>query len=224
MDKIFNKGLSEDDKKEGLLKKLKNIEDKNEQLLKIKNKKENIEEATDFVKEPLSLEAKALIEEIRIIEKDVNYKKLIIRGGKNVTYNFSDFKTFNEFFRDLYYKKMTINDAEIRQNKFDSKRDALDNYPPRVPEYIEAKNSLLNNTKNFYEGTKKIIKGFKEKIFPIKSDDEAEQQQTSEKSTNDDAIALNEWIIKEETSINRELFKKYFLFQTPSALLKGLYE
>ena len=39
--KIFNKGLSEEDKKEGLLKKLKNIEDKNEQLLEIKNKTEN---------------------------------------------------------------------------------------------------------------------------------------------------------------------------------------
>ena len=83
MDKIFNKGLSEDDKKEGLLKKLENIEDKNEQLPKIKHKTENIKEVSDFVKEPLSLEAKALIEEIRIIEKDVNYKKLIIRGGKN---------------------------------------------------------------------------------------------------------------------------------------------
>ena len=34
MGKIFNKGLSEDDKKEGLLKKLKNIEDKNEEELK----------------------------------------------------------------------------------------------------------------------------------------------------------------------------------------------
>ena len=96
--KIFNKGLSEDGKKEGLLKKLKNIEDKNEQLLKIKNKTENIEEATDFVKETLSLEAKALIEEIKIIQKDVDYRKLIIRGGNNVTYDFSDFKTFNELF------------------------------------------------------------------------------------------------------------------------------
>ena len=47
--KIFNKGLSKEDKKEGLLKKLKNIEDKNEQLLKIKNKTENIKEVTDFV-------------------------------------------------------------------------------------------------------------------------------------------------------------------------------
>ena len=34
MGKIFNKGLSEEDKKEGLLKKLKNIEDKNEEQLK----------------------------------------------------------------------------------------------------------------------------------------------------------------------------------------------
>ena len=32
---IFNKGLSEEDKKKGLLKKLRNIEDKNKQLLKI---------------------------------------------------------------------------------------------------------------------------------------------------------------------------------------------
>ena len=32
--KIFNKGLSEDDKKEGLFKRLKNIEDKNKEQLK----------------------------------------------------------------------------------------------------------------------------------------------------------------------------------------------
>ena len=42
-------------------------------MLKIKNKTENIKEVTDFVKEPLSLEAKALVEEIRIIQKDVSY-------------------------------------------------------------------------------------------------------------------------------------------------------
>ena len=32
--KVFNKGLNEDDKKEGLFKRLKNIEGKNEKLLK----------------------------------------------------------------------------------------------------------------------------------------------------------------------------------------------
>ena len=33
MGKVFNKGLSEEDKKEGILKRLKNIEDKNENYL-----------------------------------------------------------------------------------------------------------------------------------------------------------------------------------------------
>ena len=75
---IFNKGLSEDDKKEGLLKKLKNIEDKNEELLKIKNKTENIKEITNLIKEPSSLEAMVLIEEIKTIQKDVDYKKLLV--------------------------------------------------------------------------------------------------------------------------------------------------
>ena len=112
--------MSEEDEKEELLKKLKNIEDKNEQLLKIKNKAENIKEVTGFVEESFSLEAKALIEEIRTIQKDVDYRKLIIRGGNNVTYDFSNYKTFKELFRDLYYKKMTINDAEMRQNEFNS--------------------------------------------------------------------------------------------------------
>ena len=116
---------------------------------------------------------------------------------------------------------MTINDAEIRQNKFNSKRDVLDNYSPKDKKYIEEKNSLINNAKSFYEG-KKIIEGFKEKIFPIKSDDETEQQQTSKKPTKDYVMALNEWIIEEETNINSELIKKYCLFQTLSALLKDI--
>ena len=43
--KVFNKGLDESDKKEGLLKKLKNIEDKNEQQLQaIKNQSETIKD------------------------------------------------------------------------------------------------------------------------------------------------------------------------------------
>ena len=36
--RIFNKGLSEEDKKEGLFKRLKSIKDKDEKLLEVKNK------------------------------------------------------------------------------------------------------------------------------------------------------------------------------------------
>ena len=72
--KIFNMGLDkkEKDKKEGLFKRIKNVEDKNEELLKAKNRTENMEEVTDFVDQLLNLEAKELIEEIRVIQKDVD--------------------------------------------------------------------------------------------------------------------------------------------------------
>ena len=52
--------MKEDEKKERLLKWLKNIENKSEERLKaIKSKNENIKEIIDFTDEPLTLEAKA---------------------------------------------------------------------------------------------------------------------------------------------------------------------
>ena len=95
------------------MKRLKNIEDKSEEQLKaIKGKNESIKEVTDFVKEPLSLEAKALIEEIKIKQRHVDYIKLEITGGSGHTYNFSDYKTFKELFRDIHYETFKINKAE----------------------------------------------------------------------------------------------------------------
>ena len=88
--KVF--GLIEDDKKEGLLKRLKNIEDENKVKNKVENK--NIKEVTDFVDQPLSFEAKELINEIKTIQKNVDYRKLKIRGDNNTDYDFSDYRTF----------------------------------------------------------------------------------------------------------------------------------
>ena len=84
-----------------------------------------------------------------------------IIGGNNVTYDFSDFKTFDNLSRDLYFKKMTMDDAEMKQDEFDAKLNALSNYPPRNQNYIEAKNKLLDNTKNSMRGEKKLLKVLK---------------------------------------------------------------
>ena len=125
MGKVFNKGLEEDEK-EGLLNRLKNIEDKNEELLiTTKSKTENIKEITDSLK---------------------------ITGGNIVTYDFSNYKPFNKLFNDLYSNKMTIDRAEIKQDEFNSLLVVLSNYTPKSKKYIEAKNRLLNNAKNFYKG------------------------------------------------------------------------
>ena len=77
--------------------------------------------------------------------------------------------------------------------------------------------------KIFTKREKKVIKGFKEGIFLLKSNDEFEQQ-NSEKLIKVDVNAFNEWINKEETDINRELFKKHFNLQRPNSMLKYLYK
>ena len=65
--------MKEEDKKEGLFKRIKIIEDKNEEQLKaIKSKNENIEEVTEFVEEPLKLKQRL---HLRKLEP---YKKMLI--------------------------------------------------------------------------------------------------------------------------------------------------
>ena len=91
MNKFFNKELKEEDEKEVLSKRLKNSEDKNEEQLKaVKYKAEYIKEVTNFVEEPLSQEAIALINEIKSMQKNFDYVKLKFTDCNNVRYYFSD--------------------------------------------------------------------------------------------------------------------------------------
>ena len=150
-----------------------------------KNKTENIKEVTDFAEEPLSLEAKRLIEEIKFIQKDADQRKLKITGGNKTTYDFSDYKTFKELFRDLYYKNMEIDEAEGKQDEFDGVLDALRAYSAKKKEYLEAKNRLLNNAKKIYQAREKTTEGFKSGIFPLNYDEEEEQELRDKEEEND---------------------------------------
>ena len=53
----------------------------------------------------MSLEAKGLIQEIRVMQKDVDYRKLKIVGG-NREYDFSDLKSYLEIFITKNIQKM----------------------------------------------------------------------------------------------------------------------
>ena len=82
--KVFNKVLDESDKKEGLLKRLKNIEDKGEEQLKMtENKEENqlgIKSAAVIIGEKLSLEAKNILAGLSNQEKLIKYKWLYFKA------------------------------------------------------------------------------------------------------------------------------------------------
>ena len=92
--------------------------------------------------------------------------------------------------------------------------------------YIEEKNSL--NTKD----TKKF--GYKKLRFTEDYESESEEEKQTRKKpdkkeppkkpTSTDMKKFNKLVIKEETDINRELFKKYFNFQMSTAMLKAVYK
>ena len=113
------------------------------------------------------MKQKNLLKKISAIQKDVDYRKLKIRGGNNVDYGFSGYRTFKELLRDLYYKKTTTDDVEGKQDEFSAVISVVEGYTPRDNKYVEAKNKILNNAKKFYIGREKIIKGFKNKVFPL---------------------------------------------------------
>ena len=118
--KIFNKGLKEEDKKKGLFKRLKNIKDKSKERLKAKKKKKknrgkNIKAVTDFVKESLILEAKELIEEIKIMQKDVDKKLQVATKLRMILVSMKHLESYSDIYR--HYKIMIIHEAEKKQGE-----------------------------------------------------------------------------------------------------------
>ena len=79
--KFLNRGLKDEDKKEGLVERVKNTKDKNEELLKAIRRKTDIKSKIDLFDEDLDSEAIALIKETKIIEENVDYDKLSFTGG-----------------------------------------------------------------------------------------------------------------------------------------------
>ena len=187
-----------------------------------------MKEITDFFEKPLSTEAMALFEEIKTIEKNVDYRKLKIIGGNSVMYDFSDFKTFNDLFEDLRFEKMSIDDAEIKQNEFNEKLNALSKYSPRNQKYLETKNMILDNAKNFYEERKKIIEGFNDGKLSLKSDDDDEFKNQARYANIRNEYGLLDYnkfmnlIKSKENIMNNELVSKYFYAQNLRILLKQM--
>ena len=82
--KVFNKGLDEKDKKEGILKGLKHIEDKNEEQQKMIENKESKQLGIKSVINAfeLSQEAKNILRTIGNQERSINYKRLSFKRIK----------------------------------------------------------------------------------------------------------------------------------------------
>ena len=141
--RVFNKGLDEEDKKEGLFKILKNITNKNEEHLKAVKGKTDKKSQIDLFNKNLSSEAVALLKEIKDIVDDVDYIKLFFTGGNKKAYSLKNFKTLEKLIKDICNGDLTIDQAEIKQNEFAERLDESRAYPARESKYIDLKKVLL---------------------------------------------------------------------------------
>ena len=139
---FFNKGLNEEGKKEELLKRLKNIKDKNEGQLKAIKGKTDIKSQIDLFSKDFSSEAVALLKEIKDIGDNVDNDKLLFTGGNKKDYSFKNVKTLEKLIK-IYNGNMTIDKVEIKQNEFSQKIGELRAYPARGSKYIELKESVF---------------------------------------------------------------------------------
>ena len=120
--KIFNKGLDKDDKKEGLFKRLKNIEDKNEKQLKAiedKNEKQldtnskSLKSISYFSQ--LSTKAKELFEKIKKEQDDIDPEKFVCVKTHGTIFEFNKFKNSLDMTSDIYRNKSLLKDVENEQ-------------------------------------------------------------------------------------------------------------
>ena len=144
--KIFNKGLPKDDKKEGLFKRLKNIEsaqkkvindDNNESIYYTprsefddKDDKDKKRQTNNIDTKPpnvfnclksLSQEANDLMDEIEEVNDDIDIYKLVFIGSNKAKFNFNTFNMPLNFISAIYNGETSFKKAEFEQRDLEKK-------------------------------------------------------------------------------------------------------
>ena len=103
---VFKNGFKTDKKQESLLKRLKIIEDKTDNLLKENKDNQLGIKSIGYIVKELSQEAKNILKKLSNQEKIINYKKLYLKGGNNSEYDFLDYNSLLEFLRQFITEKL----------------------------------------------------------------------------------------------------------------------
>ena len=213
MAKIFNKELSEEDKK-GVLKGFKNIKDKNEELIDASN-------ATNKApKNKINNQSKQLI-------YDVNHSFAKLRNIGDIKklsldHMFSIMKDYHKKFNSLSNLKTRTKDNEKRKqevltNVGDIYNELYDIYKRKYNKKIDrlsAKNKIKLNCKQ--------LRLSDEYLYSSEEEQEEKQDKKQEKQDLDEFI--EQTFNREKLLINNALFKKHFKLEKPILMHKVLRE
>ena len=159
--KIFKKGLNEDDQKEGLLKRLKNIEGKNEiQLQAIKNQgqkqlrenkntnKSNTLKVIDKIRRK-NADANKILLDIKKIDETLDDAELVCTETDETKHDFNGFLFPLKFIEKIHNYEITVDEAKNDQAELGILINKLNNnYNPKIPKKVKEKNNLLKSARN----------------------------------------------------------------------------
>ena len=189
LSKFFNKRLKEEDKKEGLLKRLKNIENKNEEQLKAIEDQREVQTkiiCTNKIKPPLlksiytqdvknrrvdNDEAKRIFKILEYMEGKfyMYYKtdcsKLVYRSGENEYFDFTKFGQVSSFYLKLVNGNIGVNVAKLSMNEFKNEIDRRKKKKAKKSSYKINKKDVLENAEALYSGLNIIVDAFERLVF-----------------------------------------------------------
>ena len=185
LSKIFNTGLSENDKKEGLFKRLENIKDTN--LTQLQATK-NIDISSKPLKtigffSTLSDKAKKLMVNIKQLDDWFDTAQLICtKTDRKTKHNFSSFTFPSKFASKIYNKNVTLQKAKDDQQELKILINMLNyDYNPQNIEKIKEKDNTLESAKKSFFIREEIIKAFETDIFPYVDDLQMKNQMKMKK-------------------------------------------
>ena len=175
----------------------------------------------------LSTKAKELFEKIKKEKNDIDSEKFICVKTDGTIFNFNKSKNSLDLASDIYKNKSLLKNAEDKQNEIKILLNKLKNYNPTSLKKIKAKEETLIAAEKLLNNRQEVINAFKTSIFPyidgfqIREESEEQSEEESEKKR---INKFTEYVEKKSKGINYDLFKTYFNFSIPSALIKRLYQ
>ena len=182
---IFNKGLSEDNRKERSFKRLENIKDKNEeQLQAIKDQeKKQLKKFKNFDKSKMlkaigeiskkNEEANKLLSEFQKIDRILDKTELVCTKLMEPNMTLSVCASNNRF---------TLEEAIEKQKELRKLINKVNDYGPRISKKAKEKNRVLKSSRKLSDARDNIIDSFEKGTFPYKGSAFKTKKEESEES------------------------------------------
>ena len=243
MTKFLNKGLKEEDKVEGPLKILRNIEGKTKEELKaIKNQKKVQTKVIikDKIKSPVlksiynhevknrridNNKVKKTLTTLENMEgSKIDYSKLVCRSDDNEYFDFTWFEPLSSFYLKLIDGNIGINIAKLKLKEFKNEVDSLKRKKSKKQSYKTNKKDVLKNAEALYNRLNIIVNAFENRIFESKYRPEIDIDNDLRDDQKWNLHAAFRYESHGLTNKELQMFRKSFSYKNPVELRQAFIE